>query len=346
MSTINKVVQVPYPLNLAEEERFWYEPYLTYEQYPQKIKYLHKVFVGNSGLCLTNKGLIKECHHSYLGQYRYYQNEAAKFYFDVQDNPEKLITLDDDQVYLLIHHPWFNYYHWVCEALFRLWMVRNKLDDMILLLPAYYRNADFITGSIEPFNIKRIFYIPDECSVIVRNLCLPQIKPICDSYNVKQLRQLSSFYRSYVQNIKHISTDLGDRIYVSRKLASRRKVVNEDEIIPVFEKFGFTIFNPERFCFQEQVSIFSKTKFLVGEHGSGLTNLLFMTKGTSLLELHKSQTNELSHPSPLFWYMAQGIGVNYYHQLCTTYGRKDYFDGHYIVDPAALEQNLLLMCNS
>jgi len=344
MAGVKKIIPVPYPLNMAEKDRFRYEPYLGYELLPQKIKYLHNVFVGNSGFCMNSRGLIKECHHAYPWQYEYYQNEASKYYYDAEDHPENLVVLDDENTYLAIHHPWFNYYHWVCESLFRLWMVRHKLEKLVLLLPEYYRDADFITGSLEPFNIRRIYYIPSGKSVMVRNLCLPQIKPLCDSYNPLQLKQVRDFYREFVHSKKSISTTLGDRIYVSRRMAPRRKVVNEDEIEPVLKKYGFRIFYPEQYGFHEQVAIFSQVKFLAGEHGSGLTNLMFVNKGTSLLELHKDKSNELDHPSPLFWYMARAMGVNYYHQLCDTPGVEDYFDGDYIFDPVLLDRNLALMC--
>lgn len=344
MSSIKKVIEVPYPLNMAEKDRFRYAPYLRYELLPQKVKYLHSVFVGNSGFCMNNMGLIKECHHAYPSQYEYYRNEAAKYYYDAEDHPENLVVLDDDNTYLAIHHPWFNYYHWVCESLFRLWMVRHRLDDLVLLLPEYYKDADFIMGSLEPFKIKNICYIPNGKSLMVKNLCLPQIKPLCDSYDAAQLKQVKDFYHSYVRNEKHITTSLGDKLYVSRQMAPRRKVINEDEIIEVLKKYGFAIYNPEKHPFLEQVSIFSNVKFLVGEQGSGLTNLLFMGKNSSVLELHKDKTNELDHPSPLFWYMAQAIGAQYYQQLCDTHGREDYFEGDYIVDTALLEKNLALMC--
>jgi capsular polysaccharide biosynthesis protein len=336
-------VNVPVPLNLSEEDAFMYEPYLSYELAPVKIKKLKNVFVGNSGFCMNSKGLIKECHHDYPQQHNYYLNEAAQYYYGATDHPENLVILDDDNIYLAIHHPWFNYYHWLCESIFRLWMVRRQLDNLVLVLPEYYKDADFITGSLAPFKIKHVIYIPNGKSLMVKNLCLPQIKPICDSYNSKHLKQVSKFYKKYVLFEKRLPFDRIDKLYVSRQLAPRRKVVNEDEIQNILKKYGFTIFHPEKHNFLEQVAIFSKVKYLVGEHGSGLTNLLFMGKNTSILELHKNKTHEFDHPSPLFWYMAEALGINYYHQLCETVGKEDYFDGDYFVDAALFEKNLIKM---
>jgi len=336
---------VPFPLNMADSDRHFYQQHLSYPVPKQKIKRLKNVFVAFSGFCMNSKGLIKECHHDYPHQYNDYLNEVSKYYYDVADSPENLITLDDDNVYLAIHHPWFNYYHWVAESLFRLWMVRKPLDKLVLVLPEYYRNADFITGSLEPFNIKNIFYIPQGKSLMVRNICLPQIKPVCDSYNIRQLKQVRAFYTNYVLLEKKVPFKKIGKLYVSRKLAPRRQIVNEDKILQLLPKYGFEIFYPEQHSFLEQVAIFSQVKYLVGTHGSGLTNLLFMPNGASILELHKDKTNELDHPSPLFWYMADALGINYYHQLCGTEGKEDYFDGDYIVDPELFEKNLITMLN-
>ncbi|TWJ01540.1 uncharacterized protein DUF563 [Mucilaginibacter frigoritolerans] len=342
---MNKKINVPLPLNIGADELQLYQPYQQYELAPQKIRKLKNVFVGFSGFCLNSKGLIKECHHNYPQQHDYYLNEAGKYYLDAEEHPENLITLDNDQTYLAIHHPWFNYYHWICESIFRLWMVRHQLDKLVLVLPEYYKDADFIMGSIEPFKVKNLMFIANGKSLLVKNLCLPQIKPLCDSYNKKHLKQVSNFYRNYVLKEKRLTVQKIEKLYVSRELAGRRAVVNEAEILAVLKKYDFTIFHPEHYTFLKQVAIFSDVKYLIGTHGSGLTNLLFMRKGSALLELHKNQTNELNHPSPLFWYMAEALEINYYHQSCKTHGREDYFEGEYIIDAALFEKNLVLMLN-
>ncbi|MEO8712967.1 MAG: glycosyltransferase family 61 protein [Parafilimonas sp.] len=190
-----------------------------------------------------------------------------------------------------------------------------------------------------------MYYIPDGKSLLVKNLCLPQIKPICDAYNTLHLKQVRNFYRKYVRHQKKIPVEKIDKLYISRQLASRRKVINEEEILEIVCKHGFTIFYPEKHSFLEQVAIFSNVKYLVGTHGSGLTNMLFMEKDTSLLELHKNKTNELDHPSFLFWYMAEALGINYYHQSCGTHGKEDYFEGDYIIDVKLFEHNIINMIN-
>lgn len=336
-------VFVKAPLNLHERDAPLFVPYQIYQYEQTKIKRFRNVFVTHSGLSVNRNGLIKESHHSYSHQLLNYQNEAAHYYYIATENSDNLITLDEEDLYLQIHHPWYNYFHWITEPIFRLWAVRRQLDKMVLILPERYKRADFIMGSLEPFKIKNIFFIPEGKSLLIRNLCLPQIKPVCDSFNPYHLEQIRKFYTKYVLSAKRIIAPAVERVYISRELAGRRKVVNEDAILRVLAKYGFQTFYPEKWCFLEQVAYFSKIKFLIGTHGSGLTNILFMPKGSSLLELHKDETNELDHPSPLFWYMSDALKINYYQQLCETVGQEDYFTGDYWIDLELLEINIRLM---
>jgi len=336
-------ISVPLPLNLDAKAAHLYSPYITYLFPIQKVKKLKNVFISFTGFCVNKTGLIKECHHDYPVQLDNYRSEASFYYYGAIDRPQDLVTLDNDVVYLAIHHPWYNYYHWICESIFRLWMVRNQLDKLTLVLPEYYKHADFITGSLKPFNLKNIYYIPSGKSLMVRNICLPQIKPVCDAYNTSHLKQVRKFYVDYVSKQPDQTIVKVDKIYISRQKAGRRKVVNETEIIEIAVKHGFSIFYPEDFTFLQQVEIFAYAQYVVGAHGSALTNMLFMPEKSSVLELHKTKTNELTHPSFLFWYMATPLGIKYYHQVCETSGKEDYFEGDYIIDPAVFEKNLMLM---
>jgi capsular polysaccharide biosynthesis protein len=342
---MNKIT-VSLPLNVSDSSLPLFKPFLQYNLGAQKIKRLKNVFVTFSGFCINNKGLIKESHHDHPHQYADYQNQAAFYYYDVVDNPNHLIELNDNNTYLVIHHPWFNYYHWICECIFRAWMIKDIKDEMILVLPDYYEKTDFITGSLEPFGFKNIFYIPYSKSLFVRNLCLPQIKSKVDSYDYVMVRQIKNFYLDYVTRIKKMAINLGEKIYISRKAARRKRVHNEDEIIPVLLKYDFTILNNEDYNFSEQVAIYSNAKYLVSIHGSGLTNMLFMKEDSKILEFHKKQTNDKDWHSKAFWYMAEALGYQYYEQLCDpTDVNDDYFNANFLVDAKLLEKNLALMFN-
>lgn len=74
------------------------------------------------------------------------------------------------------------------------------------------------------------------------------------------------------------------KVYISRKDSSR-KFNNEEEIERFLKKQGFAIIQAENLTFEQQVELFSNTKILVAGHGAGITNILFMDIGTTLIEL-------------------------------------------------------------
>jgi len=338
------IVSVNPPKNLTSADEYLFYPFLQYELDPLKIKKLRNVFVTHSGFCLDKNGLVKESHHRYPDQYDSYLWEAAYYYNDATENPDHLITLDDENNYLLIHHPWFNYYHWICECIFRIWMVKERLSEMILLLPEHYRETDFIMGSIEPFSFKDIFFIPTSKSVFVNKLCMPQIKPVVNGYNKNDVAAIRKYYLRYTLEDKKIDINLGERIYISRKKASRKKVANEEELETILHQYGFTIINNEDYNFQQQVSIFSHAKCLISIHGSGLTNMLFMQERGRVLEFHKKKTNDRDWHSLAFWYLAATLDLDYYHQLCDpTDPDADYFNANFIVDVHEFEKNIKLL---
>jgi len=341
---MKKQINVSLPLNVTELEMPLFAPFLTYELPPQKVKTLKNVFVTYTGFCIDRHGLVKASHHDHPHQLADFQQEAARYYYDATDHPDSLLTIDDNHTYLLIHHPWYNYYHWLMESIFRLWMVKEKKDKLILLLPDYYSKVDFIMGSLEPFAFKNVFFIPGAKSLLVKNLCMPQIKSKVDSYDYQMVAGVRRRYLDYLVNEKKNEVYKSERIYISRRKATRKRVENEEDIESILLKYNFTILNNEDYSFWEQVSIYSKAKYLVSMHGSGLTNMLFMQEGSSVLEFHKKQTNAKDWHSKAFWYQAEALGFRYYQQMCDpTDLEDDYFNANFIVDPSLLDKNLALM---
>lgn len=344
---MNEIVTVNLPRNLSEGDKHLFAPFDTYRLSTQTVKRLRNIFVTHNGFCLEKDRLIKECHHAYQEQYKDYLDIAARFLYDTTLHPENLIQLGADETYLMIHHPWYNYYHWICESIFRIWMVKDELRELTLLLPFEYESSDFIMNSLRPFEFKDIYFIPQRMCVRVPNLVLPQIKPVCNEYHQKEVLEIRGVYLEYIRNMKHIDVNLGDKIYVSRKKASRKKVANESEIEDVLIKYGFAIVNNEEYSFLEQICYFSKAKYLISIHGSGLTNMLFMENKAGILEFHKKKTNPTDKHSLAFWYLADCLGFDYYHQICVPTNDKDgYFDANFIVDPEELEANIALMLSA
>ncbi|WP_077873290.1 glycosyltransferase family 61 protein [Escherichia coli] len=78
------------------------------------------------------------------------------------------------------------------------------------------------------------------------------------------------------------------KIYISRRKSSRGPL-NEFEVENELKELGFDILYAEDLDFAQQVSIFSNASILIGPHGAGLTNILFMPKNSTLIEIFNSE---------------------------------------------------------
>ncbi|WP_413668181.1 DUF563 domain-containing protein [Mucilaginibacter sp. Mucisp86] len=332
------------PRNVQEGEKHLFASFLSFKTPQIKVKNLKNVFVTNSGFCLNDSGLVKESHHAYPAHLDKYLKEASFYYYDALDNPDKLVYLESEDRFLMIHHPWFMYYHWLCESIFRLWAVKDNLSQLILLLPEEYAGIDFVNKTLLPFGIGKIFYIPKGKSLMVRNLCLPQIKPFIESYDYKLLLQVRDFYLNYVTSNYTYNFNLGDRLYISREKAARKKIINEPELVPVLERYGFKVIYNEDYDFFEQVAIYSRAKCVISIHGSGLTNMLFMPPGGVVFEFQKRLTNSRDWHSVAFWSLSEVLKHHYYHQICEPSDiQADYFTANYVVDINLFEKNMELL---
>jgi capsular polysaccharide biosynthesis protein len=97
------------------------------------------------------------------------------------------------------------------------------------------------------------------------------------------------------------------KFYVSRERARFRKVLNEKELESRLRHYGFEIIQPDDWTLSEQISAFSECSTLIGIHGAGLTNCLFMPPGGKVIELKKRE------PNYGYWHLAESVGHQYFY---------------------------------
>jgi hypothetical protein len=110
---------------------------------------------------------------------------------------------------------------------------------------------------------------------------------------------LTDFFRSQLVK-SQLRNDR--RVYVPRK--GQRKVANEEELMPALEKFGFQIYDFDDV--EDEAAFFSECSIVVGAHGAGLTNLVFCSPGTKVLELIPSD-----HVHPYYYTIATSADADY-----------------------------------
>lgn len=202
------------------------------------------------------------------------------------------------------------YFHWLADALPRLFLVRQHLKEWTLLLPHYARRLAFVEPSLAPFGARSVRYMDEDEVLTCRRLFVPT-----------HAAPPGHFNETVIQNVRKVlvaaygnGSGRDDRLYISRSAARRRKVSNEDEVVDVLRRFGFRVFCPESCPFDEQVRTAAAARYLVSSHGAGLTNMLFMPAGSHVLEL-RHERDDLSN---CYFTMASALGLNYSYQTCAS----------------------------
>jgi capsular polysaccharide biosynthesis protein len=229
-----------------------------------------------------------------------------------------------------------NYHHWMLDCLPRLLAAEEEHpDERVVLLPRYYCRQPYIAFTLRIFpRIEQIRWIDARTKTRVQRL----------AFVPRQTgHRLAAQLAEVAERLRDISGEPGSsrRLYFSRADASRRRARNEDELIPVLRSFDFEIVKVDPHRPWEQVQASAGADLMVGVHGAGLTNLMFMRPGGHLLELrHNRQDIFFDAYRP----MAEMLGIVYSTQLCeiaeevTGFNTKE---TDLLVDPDLLRENLL-----
>ena len=99
------------------------------------------------------------------------------------------------------------------------------------------------------------------------------------SWTVSALRYLGDKINHHFGEVNTAS----DRVFLSRKNSTWRRLVNEDEVIKELKSLGFRVVFLEECNFEEQVRIFQTAELIVAPNGSALNSLIFSNKNINVL---------------------------------------------------------------
>lgn len=201
---------------------------------------------------------------------------------------------------------WQSYYHWICDVLPRFHNVLEKLapDDRIILpqgtTALHLRSLEWLGVPIEQcvhFSGKRPWK--------VEKLMYASPVAMTGDHEAGALNWMRE--RVLKACLGRSEAPPGTRrLYVSRRRAACRRVVNEAGILPLLKRNDFEIIESEAFSLEEQVRLFSEAAVVVGPHGGGLTNAVWCAPGTKLFEIF-----EPGSVRRCYWSLARARGLRY-----------------------------------
>lgn len=201
-----------------------------------------------------------------------------------------------------------NYYHWLIDHLPKLGLIEkagidfNAVDKIIVSNYSNFQKETLDILGIPEHKIldtlqgyshiqaDRLIVVPS--STGFRRSSLDFLR-----YNLMPLVNLSKFRQI-------------DRIYITRRLANGRKLINEEEVIDYLRKLNFFILDGELMSVEEKISLFSKARVVIGICGAGLANLAFCSPGTKVVEIFLPHMNI---PGCLhYYYICRYLDLEYY----------------------------------
>lgn len=284
------------PVNLQDADFYKFENSLVYKKSDSFILRLRNIFI-------IEKVLFSLAKLKFYDEFCYVfkRNKINLFskliyFFNRKKVVNKGIWIIDD---------WSKeYFHWFSDALIRYKSCENLIDDHRVLIPDVFSEKKYIIESLEILKIDYIIY--DTKKTLIKDLILPSHMSRTGNFNPFYLNELRKSFIGFdkINTFKNI--------YISRGKANKRKILNEDELFPILEKYNFEVHFFEEYNLNEQILIMRLTKSLVSLHGAGLTNMLFMPENGNIVELRNNNDSE----NNCFFSMASDLKHNYYYLEC------------------------------
>ena len=201
-----------------------------------------------------------------------------------------------------------NYYHWAMDSLprLRISQAANYRDyDYILMQGRSLRFQDEFLDQLGVPPAKRF-----RCSKNVVHQFERLVVPCMPISEWK----VPPWVCAWLHSLFPASTSGPEKIFISRRNAKRRRLLNEAELELELRARGFISVQAEQLSVAEQAKVFSSAKCVVGAHGAGLTNLVFAPPGGLLVELCHP---EIVARLPAIQHLAASAGLR--HTIVTGY---------------------------
>ena len=199
------------------------------------------------------------------------------------------------------------YYHWMLDILPRLALIAKHISiEQIDYFVTAYTQLPFQTETLNKAGIPLHKIIASNENwnfhIQAERLLVPSLAGPLDQPTPAQINFLRTLYSDCMHTKKPFR-----KLYISRKKAGRREIVNENELIDYLLIYGFEIIYCEEMAVAEQVSLFSEATFIIGSHGSAFTNLVFCQPNTTVVDIFNA-----SHINPCFWFISKMLDLEYH----------------------------------
>jgi hypothetical protein len=216
----------------------------------------------------------------------------------------------NEESYLICDWHSKGYFHWLVDVLQKIeYLKRNRCKNFKIIIPYNIRN-DWVTDSLKVYNFKFIKLEKNKVYLLKKaTLIMP--KSTSGNPRPDLINGIRNRFRSFYNKFKK-KTKKKYKVYVSRDLSNKRKLEKENFFKEFLRKNKFKISYSELKSFKSQVIFYLSCKELIGVHGAGLANMLWMKSSSNIVELR----NQDDRNNNCFFSLASALHIKYYYVLC------------------------------
>jgi hypothetical protein len=207
-------------------------------------------------------------------------NFYKKEWFCLSLNPfHKSINIKNKICYLAVPN---NYWHFHMEFIFRALFIKELFPEIIIFTTEF--KFEWQKDLLEIYGLTKgdFNYIDNS---LIKYLRVDSLYfPYFPNFNINN--HTSPFaIKLLKRNIRlNNSNDVNKRIYVTRKNARYRKLINEDLLINYLKDYGFKVVDCDKMTVYEQYKMFSQSIFIIAIHGPALMNCI-VSKNAYVVEI-------------------------------------------------------------
>jgi len=208
-----------------------------------------------------------------------------------------------------------NYAHWIYDVLPRLF-AREEIPafkDLRIVTDGPLHKYQMEYLKMMGIEASELLQLPYPGSYILQSAVIPSWRsdrsfglPIDRTPQLKWIRKK-------LNQVPLPSLGPTTKIYLSRRReqADKRRLANEEMLIPIAEEAGFTVIDTELLTASEQMALFRNASAIMAVHGAAVANILFSPPNARVVEIMNDDFNEAYAPHRWYCATAHMLGQSY-----------------------------------
>ncbi|MCA8829547.1 glycosyltransferase family 61 protein [Hymenobacter pini] len=206
-----------------------------------------------------------------------------------------------------------NYYHWLVDSLPRLHLVQAAgLLDEVDYFVVYDASKQFVLDTLAPLGIgpERLLDVRTTPHLRARQLLATSAVRGRLTHTPEWACE---FLRRTLLPAPSVGRTFSPYIYISRRDAPGRHILNEPEMEALLQEYGFETHVLTPYSQAEKIALFAQARVVVASVGAGLANLVVAPPDAQLIELFPQ-----SFVVPDFLELTARLGIGYQYLVGTT----------------------------